>query len=91
MGELDGTPTRLTWDLHDRLDPATGFSSMARTTAFPCTIMARMMLDGLIDEPGVHPPEDFASRDDVLATLLAGLKERGVIFTETSDAVGAGS
>ncbi len=91
VGELDGTPTRLTWDLHDRLDPATGFSSMARTTAFPCTIMARMMLDGLIDEPGVHPPEDFAPRDDVLATLLAGLKERGVIFTETSDVVGAGS
>ena len=91
VGELDGTPTRLTWDLHDRYDPATGFSSMARTTAFPCTIMARMMLEGLIDDPGVHPPEDFAQRDEVLATLLAGLKQRGVNFTETSETIGAGS
>jgi lysine 6-dehydrogenase len=91
VGELDGAPTRLTWDLHDRFDPATGFSSMARTTAFPCTIMARMMLEGAIDDPGVHPPEDFAQRDEVLATLLAGLKERGVDFTETSETIGAGS
>ena len=91
VGELDGVPTRLTWDLYDRLDPGTGFSSMARTTAFPCTIMARMMLDGSIDDPGVHPPEDFAGRSEVLENLLAGLKLRGVEYSETSETVGQGN
>ena len=89
VGEVDGVPTRLTWDLHDRYDPDTGFSSMARTTAFPCTIVARMLASGAIDDPGVHPPEDFAHRDDVLEGILSGLRERGVLFTETSEPLGA--
>ena len=85
VGEVDGVPTRLTWDLHDRYDPVTGFSSMARTTAFPCTIVARMLASGAIDDPGVHPPEDFAHRDDVLEGIMSGLRERGVLFTETAE------
>ncbi|MFO0874677.1 MAG: saccharopine dehydrogenase C-terminal domain-containing protein [Phycisphaerales bacterium] len=34
---------RLTWDLFDLRDAVTGFTSMARTTAFPCTIVARLL------------------------------------------------
>ena len=45
-GELDGVPTRLRWDLLDRLDPTTGFTSTSRTTGFTCTVVARMILDG---------------------------------------------
>ncbi|MBM44168.1 MAG: saccharopine dehydrogenase [Phycisphaerae bacterium] len=87
-GMLEGKPTRLTWDLHDRADPVSGCSSMSRTTAFPCTIMARMIIEGAVDEPGVHVPEDFASREDVLDSLLRGLEERGITYTERVEAVG---
>ena len=31
------------WDLLDRTDAATGNSSMARTTGFPCAILTRML------------------------------------------------
>jgi lysine 6-dehydrogenase len=80
-GELDGVPTRLKWDLLDRLDPATGFTSMSRTTGFTCTVVARMILDGTLDTPGVFAPEMIATRDGILDTILAGLAERGVHYT----------
>jgi len=80
-GELDGVPTRLRWDLLDRLDPATGFTSMSRTTGFTCTVVARMILDGSLDEPGVFAPEMIATREGVLDAIFAGLAERGVHYT----------
>lgn len=84
VGDHDGVPTRLTWDLYDELDPATNWTSMARTTAFPATIMARMIESGIVSTPGVHPPENLAGDDRVLDTLLAGLAARGVTYRETS-------
>ena len=84
-GDLDGRPVRLRWDLLDYYDPATGFSSMARTTAFPCSIMTRLIIKGVIDSPGVHPPEEFARRDDVLQALFDGLEARGVRYSESID------
>ena len=84
VGDHDGVPTRLTWDLYDELDPATNWTSMARTTAFPATIMARMIESGIVSTPGVHPPENLAGDDRVLDTLLAGLAARGVRYRETS-------
>lgn len=81
-GELDGRPTTLRWELVDRLDPATGFSSMSRTTAFPCTIVARMLLAGRIEGPGVLAPEMLV-RDAALAgDLLDALRVRGVEVRE---------
>ncbi len=84
VGDHDGVPTRLTWDLYDELDPETNWTSMARTTAFPATIMARMIESGIVSTPGVHPPENLAGDDRVLDTLLAGLAARGVRYRETS-------
>jgi lysine 6-dehydrogenase len=84
VGDHDGVPTRLTWDLYDELDPATNWTSMARTTAFPATIMARMIESGIVSTPGVHPPENLAGDDRVLDTLLTGLAARGVTYRETS-------
>ncbi|MBV9214923.1 MAG: saccharopine dehydrogenase NADP-binding domain-containing protein, partial [Acidobacteria bacterium] len=36
----------LTYDIVDRLDPATGMSAMMRTTAFPASIISQMMAKG---------------------------------------------
>ena len=80
-GELDGVPTRLKWDLLDRLDPVTGFTSMSRTTGFTCTVVARMMMDGTLKTPGVFAPEMIATEDGILDAILAGLAERGVHYT----------
>jgi saccharopine dehydrogenase-like NADP-dependent oxidoreductase len=84
-GDLDGQPTRLTWDLLDYYDPKQDQTSMARTTAFPCTICARMIESGVINEAGVYAPERLADRDEVLQELLKGLQDRGVIYRHTQE------
>ena len=79
-GDLDGVPTRFRWDLFDALDPETGFSSMARTTGFTCTVVARLMLDGTITKHGVFAPEHIATDEGVLDKVLAGLAERNINY-----------
>jgi saccharopine dehydrogenase-like NADP-dependent oxidoreductase len=77
-GLEDGRPARYSWDLLDRFDPATGLRSMSRTTAFPATIVAGLMLDGTFRRPGVHAPESLGRVPGLLQHLLAELQARGV-------------
>lgn len=79
-GMRDGARVRMIWELFDRYDAATELTSMSRTTGFPATIVARMVLDGRIDEPGVHPPELLGKRPGVLDHVLAELAVRGVVY-----------
>ncbi|MDZ4754869.1 MAG: saccharopine dehydrogenase C-terminal domain-containing protein [Phycisphaerae bacterium] len=79
-GTLKKVPTRLTWDLLDRRDAKTGFTSMSRTTAYPCTSMARMLLDRTVREPGVHPPERLATIKGLLDRMLREQRERGIEY-----------
>lgn len=73
-----GRPTRYSWDLFDRFDSESGLRSMSRTTAFPATIVAGMLLDGSFARPGVHAPEALGREPGLLERLLAELLERGV-------------
>lgn len=77
-GLADGRPARYSWDLLDRFDPQTGLRSMSRTTAFPATIVAGMLLDGTFRRPGVHAPESLGRVPGLLEHLLAELAARGV-------------
>jgi len=82
-GKKDGRHVRRSYDLFDRTDMKTGATSMARTTGFPCTIVARLLLDGTFREPGVHPPEVLGRVPALYDAFVAGLAARGVAFTET--------
>jgi len=77
-GVKGGAPVCRMFDLYDETDRATGTSSMARTTAFPCTIAARMIVDGTIREGGVLPPERFAAKPGVFDRMETELRRRGV-------------
>ncbi|MFZ4574140.1 MAG: saccharopine dehydrogenase family protein [Phycisphaerales bacterium] len=81
-GKKGGVSTRLTWDVLDFLDPRTGFTSMSRTTAFPCTILARLVLEGAIAKKGVLPPELFAERS-IVERIFAEHAKRGIHYRET--------
>ncbi len=70
---------RHTYDLHDETDTGTGTSSMARTTGFPCAIVARMLATGELHHPGVRPPELIAPLPGVCGHVLAELARRGVV------------
>lgn len=84
-GVKGGRRLRHTYDLFDETDMATRTSSMARTTAFPCTIVARLLATGAIDEPGVHPPEWIGRHPEWFATLNRELSRRGVNLRRSDD------
>lgn len=78
VGMKAGKRVRQVWDLFDVLDPKTRFRSMSRTTAFPATIVARMLAKGDFVRPGVHAPEVLGKEKGILAHVLEGLAARGV-------------
>lgn len=82
-GTVGGRRATWTWDLYDEADPATGFHSMARTTGFPCAIVARMLARGELAKPGVNPPELLAGDDRLFEKMMAELEVRGVTVTKT--------
>lgn len=84
VGEKDGKTIRRTYDLYDEHDAETNTSSMSRTTAFPATIVARMLLDGTITREGVCAPETIAQDEKVFNRILKELAERNVAI-ETNE------
>ena len=79
-GLRDGVPTRLIWDLLDVFDPVLNQTSMSRTTAFPCTICARLIEQGVIETPGAYSLEALAAQEEVVEALMKGLLQRGVTY-----------
>jgi len=82
-GEHDAKPATWTWDLFDVLDSATGFTSMSRTTAFPCAIVGRALLDGRIKDRGVIVPEMLGRDEAFVNHVFRELEQRGVTYRHT--------
>jgi lysine 6-dehydrogenase len=82
-GEEVGGPVRHTYHLVDRPGPA-GVSSMARTTGYTATALARLVLSGGYAEPGISPPEVVAaSTEGALGHVIGQLRDRGVRVEHT--------
>lgn len=79
-GRKDNQSCSITWDLYDEHDPQTDTLSMARTTAFPCAIIARMLARGAISATGVLTPEQLADDESLVTALLNELEQRGVHY-----------
>jgi len=76
VGEKDGRPCRYKAEMVDRYDEATGFTSMAKTTAYTGAIVARMIAAGKLtagDTPFVTPEKVITGSllDHLLAELEA--------------------
>jgi saccharopine dehydrogenase-like NADP-dependent oxidoreductase len=84
-GTEAGKRVTRTYGLFDRTDPATGATSMARTTGFPCTIAARFLADGSYRSPGVHPPEHLGTEPRLFEAFRSGLAAKGIDFFERSE------
>ncbi|MEL7059786.1 MAG: saccharopine dehydrogenase C-terminal domain-containing protein [Acidobacteriota bacterium] len=79
-GIRDGRRQRETLDLLDRTDRTTGTSSMARTTGYTATAVARVVADGLWTEPGVAALEHLGRDEAIHQRVLEDLEARGVVF-----------
>ena len=81
-GRKLGKTLRTSFELLDKTHRATGTTSMARTTAFPCAVVARMLARGEYRDPGVRPLEMLAANRDAAARLELGLTARGIRWTK---------
>ena len=88
-GESDGRALRRTYDLCDRFDHERGISSMARTTGYPCTAVARLIARGSYTRKGIIPPEYLGADSASYAAILAHLKQRGVEFQVSEESASA--
>jgi saccharopine dehydrogenase-like NADP-dependent oxidoreductase len=79
-GEEDGKPTTYTYNMRDEYDPATGALSMARTTGYTCTAVARLMLDGGYSQKGISPPEFVGRAEGGREYVEKYLADRGVRY-----------
>jgi lysine 6-dehydrogenase len=73
-GSKDGKKKRIEIKMIDYADSATGLTSMARTTGFPATLVARMLIEGTIKETGILRQENSVPPE----AMFKALAERGV-------------
>jgi len=71
------------YDLLDRFNEQTGITSMARTTGYTCTIVARQLLKGMIPNQGICPPEFLGKIPHLFEDLLIEYQKRGINLIET--------
>jgi saccharopine dehydrogenase-like NADP-dependent oxidoreductase len=82
-GRRAGRQVRYTYDLLDRYDRATQTTSMARTTGYTATIVARQVLRGRFAQKGICPPEFIGRASGCFTDLLAGYAARAIRLAET--------
>lgn len=78
-GTMSGSPKTLAYEMIDYYDDTVKITSMMRTTAFPTSIIAQMVVNGTITARGVLPPEQCVPLDP----FIAELKKRNIIIKET--------
>jgi saccharopine dehydrogenase-like NADP-dependent oxidoreductase len=81
-GIKNDRPTRYVYYLLDGYDEKLKITSMARTTAYPASIIAQLMLKDAITEKGVVPPERIGMNDKLFRVFLDGLKKRKIEIKE---------
>jgi len=69
------------YEMIDKFEVATQSTSMARTTAHPCSTVALMLLEGKITERGFIPPE-LAIKDDRFDEFISRLERKGLNIKE---------
>jgi lysine 6-dehydrogenase len=82
-GQKRGKRLRYTYYLLDRYSDETLTTSMARTTGYTCSIVARQVIGGLFGRKGICPPEFIGQTKGCYENLLAEYAKRGIGVTES--------
>ncbi|MEE9161583.1 MAG: saccharopine dehydrogenase C-terminal domain-containing protein, partial [Candidatus Neomarinimicrobiota bacterium] len=80
-GQLQGRPTVTTVDLYHVYDAATATTAMAATTGYTCAAVARQLLAGDYQDPGIRPLEYLGADKQVYRQVLRDLAQRGITLS----------
>lgn len=81
-GQRKGKRLRYTYDLLDRYDEETQTTSMARTTGYTCSIVARQIMSGHFKQKGICPPEFIGRAEGCYENLLDEYRKRNIRLIE---------
>lgn len=84
-GKKGGNRVCYKYFLLDRYDKEAGTTSMARTTGYTCSIVARQVLGGLFTQRGICPPEYIGRTKGCYKHLLAEYAKRNIQLVERID------
>jgi len=66
------------YTIYDEYDQKTKMSSMARTTGFTCTAIARLLLEGKIKQTGLLTPEDLGKDQQIFQSVVDYLRSKNI-------------
>jgi lysine 6-dehydrogenase len=81
-GTRDGEPTALIYEFIDLHDFTNDISAMARTTAYPCSVVAQMIAAGDFNRPGVIHPAWIGYDEKLSDRFFKELAARDINITE---------
>jgi saccharopine dehydrogenase-like NADP-dependent oxidoreductase len=75
------------YEIFDRFDRGTGISSMARTTGYTCTAVARLLLEDNLEKKGISPPEYIGAIPGYNDRILKMLRQKNINIRVTENQV----
>lgn len=85
QGEEEGKNISHRYFVFDSYDSVTSTSSMARTTGFTCSAVARYILEGNYQRKGICPPEFFGENERGYTYVLSYLSEKGIKISHSEN------
>jgi saccharopine dehydrogenase-like NADP-dependent oxidoreductase len=70
----------ITYTLYDEYDHETKTSSMARTTGYTCAAAVHLLMNNLVPEKGILPPELIGKNENCFHFILDYLSKRNVVY-----------
>lgn len=86
-GKEEKEKKKYIYELFDKYDSETGFTSMARTTGYTCTSVARLMLEGNLKNKGILPPEFIGAVPGYKDRIVNMLKQKAINIRVTEKLV----
>jgi lysine 6-dehydrogenase len=77
-GIKNNSNVKYQFDLYDEYDKEKQTTSMARTTGYTATIIARQFLNGLIQQKGICPPENIGKIPGCYENLLEEYTKKNI-------------
>jgi lysine 6-dehydrogenase len=84
IGEKNGEETTHAYEFMDFYDQEKGITAMARTTAYPCSIVTQMIARGKIKEKGVIHVGKIGWYRQLAKSFFSELKKRNIHIHETA-------
>ena len=79
-GNEDGKEKKYSYHLYDKFERNSGTSSMARTTGYTCTAVARLILENQFTRKGICPPEYLGAEEGCFERIMKHLEERHIDY-----------